>query len=467
MRKALQVSFLTGGLLLGGLAQPSSFAAEADDVIARVGDETITFHDLDIIINSSGVIGIPMPDRGTRERTNMRLNLLDKAITVNLLYLDALDRGLDKNPVFQADEERFADQTLASMYRQKYLIGELPVSDDEIRDFFKKSYPADTPFTQDIHMAIESVIRKDRYKARLATLRERLREGVEVSVFEDRIDPSGDAGRSSTEVVAAIDGNDVVWGEVRPVLAPPVESAAGKSRREKLDEFIDNRIMTIKARAAGLAQESFYQQRLKEFRKTRLEKMRRTELTAADNPSDADLRDFYAKNRNKIAIPESRKIQMIVVQTPDEANELKQRIESGNITFFEAAADYSIDPNARMNLGELGWVAKGTGFPELDELTFSLKPDEIGGPVESPAGWHLVKALEIKPGQFEDINDPATLKRTRRMLLHDAEDRYVADLRKQKFKVEVYGDVFNRLTQQEVDARAPKQKPEAAAVSSD
>ena len=104
-----------------------------------------------------------MPDRGTRERTNMRLNLLDKAITVNLLYLDALSRGLDKNPVFQADEERYADQTLASMYRQKYLIGQLPVSDDEIRDFFKKNYPADTPYTQDIHMAIESVSRMERY----------------------------------------------------------------------------------------------------------------------------------------------------------------------------------------------------------------------------------------------------------------------------------------------------------------
>jgi parvulin-like peptidyl-prolyl isomerase len=465
MRNVLRVSLLISGLLMGGIAHPSLFAAETDDVIARVGDETITFRDLDIIINSSAVIGIPIPDRGTRERTNMRLNLLDKAISVNLLYLDALAEGLDKNPVFQADEERYADETLASMYRQKFLIGEIPVSDEEIREFFKQRYPANTPFTQDIHLAIESVIRKDRYKARLATLRERLREDAEVTVFEDRIDPKGDAARTSTEVVATIDGDKVLWGEVRQVLAPPVESAAGESRRERLDDYIDNRIMIRKAKAAGLAQEPFYRQRLKEFRKTRLAKMRRTELTEADAPTEGQLREFYAKNRNKIAVPESRKIQMVVVQTRDEANDVKSRIESGDISFYEAAADYSIDPNARMNLGELGWVAKGTGFPELDELTFSLKANEIGGPVQSPAGWHLVKTLEINPGQFEDFNDPATLKRTRRMFLHDAEARYVADLRKQKFPVEVYGEVFNRLTQQEVDARAAKQEPKAAISS--
>jgi len=461
MRNTLLGFFLIVGSLPGGI--PSASATEPDDVIARVGDEIITFRDLDIIINSSGVIGIPIPEPGTRARTTMRLNLLDRAITVNLLYLDALAGGLDKNPVFQSDLEHRTDSLLASMYREKYLIGDLPVSDEEIREFFKKNYPAGTAFTQDLHLAIESLIRKERYQAKLATLRERLRQGVEVTVFEDRIDPAGDGGRKSSEVVATIGGEPVVWGEVRQLLAPSVESAADKSRRERLDDFIDSRIMTDKARTAGLLQDTALQQRLNEFRKTRLVKLRRAQLSEAKEPTEAELRGFYTQNRDRIAIPESRKIQMIVVQTQEEAGEIKNRIESGEMTFYEAAAEYSIHPNAKMDLGELGWVAKGSGFPGLDQVTFALKVDEIGGPVESPAGWHLVRALEIRPGQFEDIDEPATLKKTKRMQLHESEDRYIADLRRNTYKVEVYGDVFNRLSQQEVDVLAAQRNTATAA----
>jgi parvulin-like peptidyl-prolyl isomerase len=150
-------------------------------------------------------------------------------------------------------------------------------------------------------------------------------------------------------------------------------------------------------------------------------------------------------------VREMRNVQMIVVNSEAEAAGLKQKIESGEMTFYETASEYSIDPNAKINLGELGWVPQGSGFAELDRVTFDLRPNEIGGPVQSPAGWHLVKVLDVRNSQFGDIDDQATWKQTRRLLLHDREDRYVADLRK-TYPVEVYDDVFSRLTQQEVDA---------------
>jgi parvulin-like peptidyl-prolyl isomerase len=104
-----------------------------------------------------------------------------------------------------------------------------------------------------------------------------------------------------------------------------------------------------------------------------------------------------------------------------------------------------------MNLGELGWVPQGTGFAELDKVTFALNPNEIGGPVESPAGWHLVTVLDVRDGQFQDIEDRETWKKTRGLLLREKENRYIADLRKTTFPVKVYDDVFSRLTQEEMD----------------
>jgi peptidyl-prolyl cis-trans isomerase C len=451
MKNYFQTPLLIIGLLLGCILLPSAFAVEPDDIIATVGDESITFHSLDVTINSSAMVGIPIPKPGTRERTNMRLTLLDRRISSNILYLDALARKVDENPVFQSDVERYSDTILAMMYKQKYLVGELPISDEEIREHFKKNFADDTPFTPDLHMSIEAVLRKQYYKGKLVTLRERLRKDVEVQVFEDKLDASGDTERKSSEVVATVAGESITWGQVRRQLSMVGQGNSPAVRRERLENYIDSRIMVQKGRAAGLEQDAGYQRRLKEFSKSSLVNIHRAQLSEQMSPTDDEVREFFKQNRDRIVVNELRKIQMLVVKTKDKAAEIKQKIESGEITFFQAASDYSIDPNAKMNLGELGWVPQGTGFAELDKVTFALNPNEIGGPVESPAGWHLVTVLDVRDGQFQDIEDRETWKKTRGLLLREKENRYIADLRKTTFPVKVYDDVFSRLTQEEMD----------------
>lgn len=239
------------------------------------------------------------------------------------------------------------------------------------------------------------------------------------------------------------------------------QDSSSAARRERLENFIDSRIMVQKARAAGLEQDDDYQRRIKEFRKSSLVNIHRARLAEEMSPTDDEIRDYYKQNRDKVVVHELRKVQMAVVKTKEEAAEIKQKIESGEITFFQAASDYSIDPNAKMNLGELGWVPQGSGFADLDKVTFALDPNEIGGPVESPAGWHLVKVLDVRDGQFEDIEDRETWKQTRRLLVHEKENRYVTDLRKTTFSAEVYDDVFSRLTQEEADALKASQQEEA------
>ena len=94
---------------------------------------------------------------------------------------------------------------------------------------------------------------------------------------------------------------------------------------------------------------------------------------------------------------------------------------------------------------------KGTGFPALDELTFSLAPEELGGPVESPAGWHLVTVLDLRDAAFEDIVDEATRKTTRRRYLQEQMNAYVVNLRKNEFPVVVYEDNIDRLFKAEAE----------------
>jgi len=150
-------------------------------------------------------------------------------------------------------------------------------------------------------------------------------------------------------------------------------------------------------------------------------------------------------------VPEARKVQTVVVKTRKEAERLKARIEAGEMTMYEAARDYSIAAKAKQNLGEIGWLNQGEVVPALDTAIFALAPGKIGGPVESPAGWHLVKVLEVKESRYSDFTDDATHKLTRRRYLHDKVDAYTADLRENQFAVEVYQERLVQLAQQEAD----------------
>ncbi|MGB5298285.1 MAG: peptidylprolyl isomerase, partial [Thiogranum sp.] len=118
---------------------------------------------------------------------------------------------------------------------------------------------------------------------------------------------------------------------------------------------------------------------------------------------------------------------------------------------YQAAADYSIAPGAKQQLGEIGWVAEGRAQPALNEVIFKLGPGELGGPVESTEGWHLVTVLDVADAKFDNFEDQATRKLTRRRYIHDQLNSYVMDLRKNAFTVEVYEDNMVRLAQQEAD----------------
>jgi len=445
--------------------QPGSGAQPDDGIIARVGDQPITLSQIDIMLNSSAMIGMTIPPPGTPERNRFRLTLLDKIISANLLYLDALDKGVDQNPVYQHDLERFADDTLVTMYRQKVLIGDIPVSDEEIMAYYDKHINTEeTPFTKDVGTAIEASLRNKKFQARRADQRERLREGINVVIDDAQLDPAQDGSRDDAAVVARVDQAAITWGEFRPVLATPVEPGTLEGRVAALNDEIDRRIMLQKAQAAGLEKDPRFQAKLNEYKKVHLITLYRARLSGELEPTDDEIRAYFEKHRDRITIPEARKIQMVVMTAKEDAEKVKQQIESGEITIYEAARDYSIDPNAKKTLGEMGWVEHGTGFPELDALTFSLPLNEIGGPVESPAGWHLVKVLEIRKPAFTDISQKDTWQKTRRMMFKERMDEYTVSLRKNRYKVQVYNEVLNRLLEEEA-GQSPAQ-PAAQAEKS-
>ena len=79
-------------------------------------------------------------------------------------------------------------------------------------------------------------------------------------------------------------------------------------------------------------------------------------------------------------------------------DEMKQRIEAGQIEFGTLARLHSLDPSGSRG-GDLGWLYPGDTVPEFEKSMNALKLNEISAPIQSPFGWHLIQVLERRTEQ--------------------------------------------------------------------
>jgi peptidyl-prolyl cis-trans isomerase SurA len=72
--------------------------------------------------------------------------------------------------------------------------------------------------------------------------------------------------------------------------------------------------------------------------------------------------------------------------------QLKERIENG--TPFEELAKIHSDDLSASKGGDLGWLNPGDTVPDFERMMDKLQPGQVGEPVRSPFGWHLIQVLE-------------------------------------------------------------------------
>jgi peptidyl-prolyl cis-trans isomerase SurA len=80
-------------------------------------------------------------------------------------------------------------------------------------------------------------------------------------------------------------------------------------------------------------------------------------------------------------------------------NELRRRILEGE-NFNELARQFSEDPSAQYNGGEMGYVGRGAMVPQYEGMAFKLKKNELSAPFESPFGFHVMQLLDRRGNEY-------------------------------------------------------------------
>ena len=161
---------------------------------------------------------------------------------------------------------------------------------------------------------------------------------------------------------------------------------------------------------------------------------------------EVDLRLFYELHRQRFISPERRTARHILITLNDRFEENRREAVLARMEglrerlgvrppavarhFPDLARRHSECPTA-LEGGRLGQVRRGQLYPELDGLLFRLGEGQVGGPVESELGFHLLWCEHIHPGKalpFARVRDSihqALVERRGR----DGQKAWLAELR--------------------------------------
>lgn len=84
-----------------------------------------------------------------------------------------------------------------------------------------------------------------------------------------------------------------------------------------------------------------------------------------------------------------------VQSVKDRLNDYRERVLRGE-KFSTFARMYSDDPGSASKGGDLGFVERGTLYPEFEAVAFNLKSGEISQVVKTQAGYHIIQMIERK-----------------------------------------------------------------------
>ena len=177
------------------------------------------------------------------------------------------------------------------------------------------------------------------------------------------------------------------------------------------------------------------------------------EVKTADffKPVEADdIEREYALEIAAFEADEERRVSHILIEITDDRdeNEARQLAEqlaeklSGDTDFATIAREFSEDPGSANDAGDLGFTMGDTFPTEFEAALFELSLDQISEPIQTDAGYHLLKATEIRgvsPAPFSERE--SVIKGRLQQAAADAEFvKAVEDLRDLAFNSEGLAD---------------------------
>ena len=206
------------------------------------------------------------------------------------------------------------------------------------------------------------------------------------------------------EVLFTIDDKSYYTDEFTRVYNKNIDLVKDESQKDLnsyLDLFVAYKLKINKANKLGLQNGTQYQNELKTYR-SQLAK----NYTSDTKVTKALIDEAYERLQKEVkaahilitceenASPED------TLKAYNQIQELRKKIESGQ-NFEDLAQQYSQDPSAKENKGNLGYFSAFRMVYPFESAAYKTKVGEVSKPVRTRFGYHLVKVIDVRENRGE------------------------------------------------------------------
>ncbi len=129
------------------------------------------------------------------------------------------------------------------------------------------------------------------------------------------------------------------------------------------------------------------------------------EISQSINITRSEVEDFFNVYKDSIPLfptlyktyhilKEIKPSQESIEISFNKAKELRNKILNNEISFEDAAKNFSADPGSKNQGGNLGYVSRGVFVQEFDKVVFTIDKNFLTEPIKTQYGHHLIEVLE-------------------------------------------------------------------------
>ena len=361
------IGMLALSMLLYLVPQGPGGSEAAGDVVAKVGDQSVTLADISQQLNE------------IRQRNQIPRQL-------EALYANQILKQL----VFQKEVE----------YEAKRLG--ITVTDKERADRIKQFLP--TAFNGDTFVGMDAYAREvqQRFQMTVPVFEELVRSGLVEEKFRRLITDGVSVSPDEIQNEFRFENEKIKLDYV--LLKPDDLASKINPSDDEIKKFYDQN------KSKYLVPEK----RVVRYGLSDLARMRQNTVV-----SDDELKVLYQQNIQQYQVPNRVHAEHILLttvgKTDAEVAEIKKKpddilaqAKKKGANFEDLAKKYSEDPGSKTKGGDLGWLVQGQTVPEFEKAAFSLPKGEVSDLIRTQYGFHIIKVLDKETAHtktFDEVKD--------------------------------------------------------------
>ena len=214
------------------------------------------------------------------------------------------------------------------------------------------------------------------------------------------------------QILAIAAGNEITQKDLNTIIARYPQEQRGAlenedKKKQLVEQLISFELMNKFGKEIELDKTQEYKDAIENISKEVITSMAINKILGDITVTDEEVKKYYEDNKETFGQPATVSAKHILTETEEEVKKAREEIESGKLSFSDAAMKYSICPSNQQG-GSLGEFSKGMMVPEFEEAAFTSEIGVLSEPVKTQFGYHLIVVdakNEASVKSFDEVKD--------------------------------------------------------------